>query len=132
MTSQQGRDLSAIIKAYDVRGTYPDQLNEDLAHAVGRAFVEVLRIRLSDGGAGAVVVGHDMRLSGPSLVASFAQGVREAGCDVIEIGLASTDSLYFASGSLNLPGAMLTASHNPAEYNGIKLCREGAAPVGQE
>ena len=132
MTSQQGRDLSAIIKAYDVRGTYPDQLNEDLAHAVGRAFVEVLHIRLSDGGAGAVVVGHDMRPSGPSLVASFAQGVREAGCDVIEIGLASTDGLYFASGSLNLPGAMFTASHNPAEYNGIKLCREGAAPVGQE
>jgi phosphomannomutase len=126
------RDLSAIIKAYDIRGTYPDQLDEDLAHAVGIAFVEVLRIRSSEGGAGAVVVGHDMRPSGPSLVASFAQGVREAGCDVIEIGLASTDGLYFASGSLNLPGAMFTASHNPAEYNGIKLCRAGAAPVGQD
>ncbi len=126
------RDLSAIIKAYDIRGTYPDQLDEELAHAVGIAFVEVLRIRTSEGGAGAVVVGHDMRPSGPSLVASFAQGVREAGCDVIEIGLASTDGLYFASGSLNLPGAMFTASHNPAEYNGIKLCRAGAAPVGQD
>jgi phosphomannomutase len=126
------RDLSAIIKAYDIRGTYPDQLDEELAHAVGTAFVEVLRIRTSEGGAGAVVVGHDMRPSGPSLVASFAQGVREAGCDVIEIGLASTDGLYFASGSLNLPGAMFTASHNPAEYNGIKLCRAGAAPVGQD
>ena len=132
MTSLRGRDLSAIIKAYDVRGTYPDQLDEDLAHAVGAAFVEVLGIRASDGGAGAVVVGHDMRPSGPSLVASFAQGVRGAGCDVIEIGLASTDGLYFASGSLNLPGAMFTASHNPAEYNGIKLCRAGAAPVGQD
>lgn len=132
MSELRGRDLSAIIKAYDVRGTYPDQLDEDLAHAVGTAFVEVLRIRASDGGAGAVVVGHDMRPSGPSLVASFAQGVREAGCDVIEIGLASTDGLYFASGSLDLPGAMFTASHNPAEYNGIKLCRAGAAPVGQD
>ncbi len=132
MTSLRGRDLSAIIKAYDVRGTYPDQLDEDLAHAIGTAFVEVLGIRTSDGGAGAVVVGHDMRPSGPSLVASFGQGVREAGCNVIEIGLASTDGLYFASGSLNLPGAMFTASHNPAQYNGIKLCRAGAAPVGQD
>ena len=132
MSELHERDLSAIIKAYDIRGTYPDQLDEELAHAVGIAFVEVLRIRTSEGGAGAVVVGHDMRPSGPSLVASFAQGVREAGCDVIEIGLASTDGLYFASGSLNLPGAMFTASHNPAEYNGIKLCRAGAAPVGQD
>jgi phosphomannomutase len=132
VTSLRGRDLRAIIKAYDVRGTYPDQLDEDLARAVGAAFVEVLGIRASDGGAGAVVVGRDMRPSGPSLVESFAQGVRESGCDVIEIGLASTDGLYFASGSLNLPGAMFTASHNPAEYNGIKLCREGAAPVGQD
>lgn len=132
MTSLRGRDLSAIIKAYDVRGIYPDQLDEDLAQAVGTAFVEILGIRVAEGGAGAVVVGHDMRPSGPSLVASFAQGVREAGCDVIEIGLASTDGLYFASGSLNLPGAMFTASHNPAEYNGIKLCRAGAAPVGQD
>ena len=132
MTSLSERDLSVIIKAYDVRGTYPDQLDEDLAHAVGTAFVEVLGVRASEGGAGAVVVGHDMRPSGPSLVSSFAQGVREAGCDVIEIGLASTDGLYFASGSLNLPGAMFTASHNPAQYNGIKLCRAGAAPVGQD
>lgn len=132
MTFLRERDFSAIIKAYDVRGTYPDQLDEDLAHAIGTAFVEVLGIRATEGGAGAVVVGHDMRPSGPSLVASFAEGVREAGCDVIEIGLASTDGLYFASGSLNLPGAMFTASHNPAEYNGIKLCRAGAAPVGQD
>jgi phosphomannomutase len=126
------RNLDAIIKAYDVRGTYPDQLDEDLAHAVGSAFVRVLGIAARDGGPGAVVIGHDMRPSGPSLVASFAEGVREQGCDVILIGLASTDGLYFASGHLGLPGAMFTASHNPAQYNGIKLCRAGAAPVGQD
>ena len=126
------RDLDSIIKAYDVRGIYPDQLDEDLAHEVGAAFVNVLGVRVSDGGPGAVVVGHDMRPSGPDLVASFSAGVREQGCDVVLIGLCSTDGLYFASGSLGLPGAMFTASHNPAEYNGIKLCRVGAAPVGQE
>ena len=126
------RNLDAIIKAYDVRGVYPDQLDEDLAHEVGAAFVRVLNIRAADGGPGAVVIGHDMRPSGPDLVASFAAGVREQGCDVILIGLASTDGLYFASGHLDLPGAMFTASHNPAQYNGIKLCRAGAAPVGQE
>ncbi len=126
------RTLESIIKAYDVRGTYPDQLDEDLAHDVGAAFVRVLGIRAADGGPGAVVIGHDMRPSGPGLVASFAEGVREQGCDVVLIGLASTDQLYFASGRLELPGAMFTASHNPAQYNGIKLCRPGAAPVGQD
>ncbi len=126
------RNLDQIIKAYDVRGVYPDQLDEDLAHAVGAAFVRVLGIRAQDGGAGAVVIGHDMRPSGPDLVASFAEGVREQGCDVVLIGLCSTDGLYYASGTLGLPGAMFTASHNPAQYNGIKLCRAGAAPVGQD
>lgn len=126
------RDLDSIIKAYDVRGIHPDQLDEDLAHDVGAAFVNVLGIRAADGGAGSVVIGHDMRPSGPDLVASFAEGVREQGCDVVLIGLCSTDGLYFAAGSLNMPGAMFTASHNPAQYNGIKLCRAGAAPVGQE
>ena len=126
------RDLDSIIKAYDVRGVFPDQLDADLAHDVGAAFVQVLGIRAEDGGAGAVVIGHDMRPSGPDLVAAFAEGVREQGCDVVLIGLASTDGLYFASGRLNLPGAMFTASHNPAQYNGIKLCRAGAAPVGQD
>lgn len=126
------RDLDSIIKAYDVRGTVPDQLDADLAHDVGAAFVRVLGIRAEDGGPGAVVIGHDMRPSGPDLVAAFAEGVREQGCDVVLIGLASTDGLYFASGRLNLPGAMFTASHNPAQYNGIKLCRAGAAPVGQD
>jgi phosphomannomutase len=132
VTDSSSTDLSNIIKAYDIRGTYPDQINEDLAHSVGVAFVKVLGISAADGGPGAVVVGHDMRPSGPDLVASFAEGVREMGCSVIEIGLASTDALYFASGYLALPGAMFTASHNPAQYNGIKLCRVGAAPVGQD
>ena len=126
------RSLDQIIKAYDVRGIYPDQLDADLAHAVGAAFVRVLGIAARDGGPGVVVIGHDMRPSGPELVAAFADGVREQGCDVILIGLASTDGLYFASGHLGIPGAMFTASHNPAQYNGIKLCRAGAAPVGQD
>ena len=126
------RDLNQIIKAYDVRGTYPDQINADLAREVGAAFVEVIAVRKSDGGPGVVVIGHDMRPSCPQLVAAFAEGVKSQGCDVIQIGLCSTDGLYFASGHLNLPGAMFTASHNPAQYNGIKLCKQGAAPVGQE
>ena len=126
------RDLNQIIKAYDVRGTYPDQINADLAREVGAAFVEVLGARKADGGPGAIVIGHDMRPSGPELVAAFAEGVKSQGCDVIQIGLCSTDGLYFASGHLGLPGAMFTASHNPAQYNGIKLCKQGAAPVGQE
>jgi len=127
--------LDAVIKAYDVRGIVPDQLDTSLAHDVGAAFVRVLGMAGSPSsadGPNAVVIGHDMRPSGPDLVAAFADGVREQGCDVILIGLASTDGLYFASGHLGLPGAMFTASHNPAAYNGIKLCRAGAAPVGQD
>ena len=126
------RDLSALIKAYDIRGIVPDQWDSRLAREVGIAFVEVLKIREIDGGAGTLVVGHDMRPTGPDLVAAFIAGVTSAGVDVINIGLCSTDGLYFASGRLNMPGAMFTASHNPAEYNGIKLCRAGAAPVGQD
>ena len=120
-------DLDDIIKAYDVRGTYPDQLNAELARQVGAAFVRVLGVA-----GGAIVVGRDMRPSGPELVTAFAEGATAQGADVILMGLASTDGLYFASGRLNLPGAMFTASHNPAKYNGIKLCRPGAAPVGQD
>jgi phosphomannomutase len=126
------RDLDAIIKAYDVRGTVPDQLDTDLARDIGAAFVQVVGADPASGGAGAIVVGHDMRPSGPDLVAAFADGVNGQGCDVIRIGLCSTDGLYFASGRLGLPGAMFTASHNPAQYNGIKLCRPGAAPVGED
>ena len=126
------RNLDAVIKAYDVRGVVPDQFDSDLARDVGAALVEVLGVRASDGGPGAVVVAQDMRPSGDALVEAFAEGVTSRGCDVVRIGLASTDGLYFASGVLELPGAMFTASHNPARYNGIKLCRVGAAPVGQD
>jgi len=126
------RDLSALIKAYDIRGVVPDQWGTDLAREVGVAFVEVLKIRTTDGGAGQLVVGHDMRPTGPDLVSAFVDGVTSAGVNVVNIGLCSTDGLYFASGRLNIPGAMFTASHNPAEYNSIKLCRAGAAPVGQD
>jgi len=117
--------LSRIVKAYDVRGTVPDQLNEAVAEALGAAFVPTVE-------AERVVVGHDMRESSPALVSAFAAGARRAGADVIDIGLASTDMLYYASGALGLPGAMFTASHNPAQYNGIKFCRAGAKPIGQD
>src|SRR5690349_19592077 len=123
-------DLSAIVKAYDVRGIVPDQLNERVAEALGAAFVETLRARGER--ADTVVIAYDMRDSSPSLAAAFAAGVNGTGADVVDAGLGSTDLLYFASGSLDLPGAMFTASHNPARYNGIKLCRAGAAPVGQD
>ncbi len=124
--------LDRLIKAYDVRGVVPDDLTPEIARLVGAAFVRVLGVAVSDGGPGAVVVGRDMRPSGPALVAAFAEGATSQGVDVVDIGLASTDQLYFAAGSLDLPGAMFTASHNPAQYNGIKLCRAGASPVGQE
>ncbi|MFJ9871249.1 phosphomannomutase/phosphoglucomutase [Streptomyces sp. NPDC101165] len=118
-------DLSQIVKAYDVRGVVPDQWDEPLAGLFGAAFAEVT-------GAAAIVVGHDMRPSSPALSRAFARGAADRGVDVTEIGLCSTDQLYYASGALNLPGAMFTASHNPAQYNGIKMCRAGAAPVGQD
>ncbi|MFJ7123700.1 phosphomannomutase/phosphoglucomutase [Streptomyces albogriseolus] len=118
-------DLSQIVKAYDVRGVVPDQWDEALAELFGAAFVRVTA-------ATAVVTGHDMRPSSPGLSAAFARGAAGQGADVTEIGLCSTDQLYYASGALDLPGAMFTASHNPARYNGIKLCRAGAAPVGQD
>lgn len=121
--------LSDFIKAYDVRGTVPDQLNAEVATAIGSAFAQV--VALPDQARG-VVVGHDMRPSSPELSRAFASGVARHGIDVTLIGLCSTDGLYYASGSLDLPGAMFTASHNPAQYNGIKLCRSGARPVGQD
>ncbi|HVX54899.1 phosphomannomutase/phosphoglucomutase [Nocardioides sp.] len=115
----------AVFKAYDVRGTVPDQLDEDLARATGRAFARVAA-------APRIVVGHDMRPSSPGMARAFATGASELGVDVLIIGLASTDELYFASGHLGLPGAMFTASHNPAQYNGIKMCRAYAVPIGLE
>ena len=119
------RNLSSIVKAYDIRGVVPDQLDEQVARAVGAAFARVT-------GAERIVTARDMRASSAPLSAAFAEGVTAQGADVLEAGLGSTDLLYFASGSLDLPGAMFTASHNPARYNGIKLCRAGAAPVGQD
>lgn len=115
--------LDAIVKAYDIRGTVPDQFHPDAAYAFGVAFARFTR---SD----RVIVGRDMRPSGEQFVAEFARGAQSQGADVIDIGLASTDMLYFAAGSLDAPGAMFTASHNPAQYNGLKLCLAGARPVG--
>ncbi len=117
--------LDAIVKAYDIRGTVPDQLDADVAHALGVAFASFTK-------APHIVVAQDMRPSGPELVDAFARGVMEQGIDVVLLGLASTDLLYFAAGRLDAPGAMFTASHNPAQYNGIKLCLSGARPVGAD
>lgn len=124
-------DLSALIKAYDVRGTYPDQLDARVARAIGAAFADVV-VLPEAAGTPSVVVGNDMRPSGPELVGAFAEGLTARGVDVVLIGLCSTDGLYHASGARGVPGAMFTASHNPAQYNGIKLCRAGARPVGQD
>lgn len=120
-----GRDLAGIFKAYDVRGVYPDQLDEDAARRIGVAFAEWT-------GAPRIALGRDCRLSSESLSAAFAEGVTSRGADVTDLGLVSTDLLYFASGELAMPGAVLTASHNPPEYNGIKLCRADAGPVGRD
>ena len=117
--------LHDIVKAYDVRGTYPDQFNADVAYALGVGFARFC-------GAPTVLVARDMRPSGPELVDAFARGVMEQGVDVIDLGLASTDLMYFAAGTLDAPGAMFTASHNPAQYNGVKFCLAGAKPVGQD
>ena len=120
-------DLTSVVKAYDVRGVVPDQWGPTEARALGAATADVL------GETGKpVVIGHDMRPSSPGLVKAFAEGVMRRGVNVVLIGLCSTDGLYYASGALDAPGAMFTASHNPAQYNGIKLCRSGAKPVGQE
>ena len=119
------RDLSQLIKAYDVRGLVPEQLDEPLARDLGAAFVLVT-------GARELAVGYDMRPSSPGLADAFSAGAVAQGADVVNIGLASTDMLYFASGFLDRAGAMFTASHNPAQYNGIKLCRPGASPIGRD
>jgi phosphomannomutase len=115
--------LASIVKAYDIRGTVPDQLDPEVAHALGVGFATFVQ-------ADQVVIGRDMRPSGPALVDAFTRGVLEQGVDVVDIGLASTDLMYYAAGVLDVPGAMFTASHNPAGYNGIKLCLAGARPIG--
>ncbi len=117
--------MGGIFKAYDIRGVVPEDLDASWAHAIGVAFAEFC-------GVDDIVVGRDMRLTSPEIAGAVADGIRQAGVGVIDVGLASTDLLYFASGKLDLPGAMITASHNPGNYNGIKLCREGAAPIGAE
>src|SRR5215475_14471560 len=118
-------DLNRIFKAYDVRGVVPDELDESVAEAVGAAFVRST-------GAKTLVTLHDMRTSSPPLADALGRGAAAAGADVIGGGLGSTDMVYYASGFLDIPGAMITASHNPAKYNGMKLCKAGAKPVGIE
>ncbi len=114
-----------IFKAYDVRGIYPGELNEDVVYATARAFCVFL-------GEEKLVLGRDMRLSSPALSAAFIRGANDQGVDVVDIGLCSTDMIYFASGKLDLPGAMFTASHNPKDYNGLKLCKRKAAPISED
>ena len=114
-----------VFKAYDIRGTYPDQINEQLARAIGSAFATFA-------GTSEIVMARDMRPSGTTLCEAFSEGARSVGVSVTDLGLASTDFLYFAAGHLDMPGAMFTASHNPAQYNGIKLCLAGAKPVGAD
>lgn len=131
MTTYAPSDVAAAIKAYDVRGVVgeaPGEISAEFVESIGASFGRLMR----EEGAEAVVIGHDMRDSSPALAAAFARGVNAQGLSTIGIGLASTDELYFASGVKNIPGAMFTASHNPAKYNGIKLCRAGARPVGQD
>jgi phosphomannomutase len=117
--------LTSIFKAYDVRGIYPEQLDEDAARRIGSAFAEFTK-------APTIIVGRDCRASSPALAEAFTEGATRRGAGVLDIGLATTDMVYFASGRLDLPGAMFTASHNPPNWNGLKLCRAGAAPVGED
>jgi phosphomannomutase len=126
--SRPAASVHRVVKAYDVRGLVGDEIDESLVTDLGVAFAKLMRAE----GARQVVLGHDMRDSSPILAAAFAAGVTGQGLDVVRIGLSSTDQLYFASGLLDCPGAMFTASHNPAAYNGIKLCRAGAKPVGAD
>ncbi|WP_115685161.1 phosphomannomutase/phosphoglucomutase [Corynebacterium senegalense] len=129
MAIKRDRDsIDRVIKAYDVRGVVGEQIDEDFVADVGAAFATILRGE----GETRIAVGHDMRPSSPSLAEAFARGAAAHGLDVIELGLTSTDELYFAAGTLNCAGAMFTASHNPAQYNGIKLCRAGATPVSTD
>src|SRR5260370_18925495 len=118
-------DPGELVKAYDTRGTFPGHLNEQVTRAAGAAFTRIVE-------ATTVVVGRDMRASSPALAEAFAAGVVSQGADVIDIGLASTDLVYYAAGSLGLPAAMITASHNPAAYNGINLCPAASVPAGQD
>src|SRR3984957_16929956 len=117
--------MDQVFKAYDVRGTVPDQLDADMCRAIGRAMARFA-------GAPEILVARDMRESGVELAGAFSDGVRAEGVDITDLGMASTDFLYFASGHLDAPGAMFTASHNPARYNGLKMCLSGARPIGRD
>src|SRR3954454_15346366 len=117
--------LDAIFKAYDIRGLVPEQLDADLAWKIGAAFARFA-------GAPSILVARDMRPTGQALADAFAGGANGQGVDVVDLGLASTDLIYYAAGRFDSPGAMFTASHNPAGYNGIKLCLAGAKPVGED
>src|SRR5918992_4494580 len=122
MTEPSLTMLDSVVKAYDIRGRVPDELDADLVYLIGRAAaVELATSKM--------LVGRDTRVSSPELAEAFMRGVRAEGVTTIDLGLASTDLLYYASGRLHAPGAMITASHNPAVYNGLKLCRAGAEPV---
>ncbi len=118
-------DLDAIFKAYDVRGLVPDQLDEEAARRIGAAFAAFM-------GAPRIAVGRDCRLSSPELAAALIDGITSQGVDIDDLGMITTDMVYYAAGALDEPGVMITASHNPKGYNGIKMCRAGAAPVGAE
>ena len=123
-------DQNAVFKAYDIRGRFPEELDEPLAETIGRAFARL--VRRNEPGTAQVALGRDMRPSGVPLAAAFTRGLAAEGLGVIDLGLASTDLVYFASGHLDVPAAILTASHNPAGYNGMKLCLSGARPVGHD
>ena len=129
MAPHDAAAMSAIFKAYDIRGTVPDQLDSDLMERIGAAFA---RFAADTSGASSILVAHDMRPSGPDFAEAFALGATGQGVNVVHLGLASTDLLFFAAGRFDMPGAMLTASHNPAQYNGVKLCLAGAKPIGAE
>jgi phosphomannomutase len=118
-------DFNKIFKAYDVRGAYPEEIDEKAAYLVGKAFVSFLKCK-------EVIVGRDMRLSSPALALAFIEGVLDMGADAIDIGEVCTDATYFASGFLNKPAVMFTASHNPPHYNGLKFSKAGAVPVNQD
>jgi phosphomannomutase len=118
-------DLDQVFKAYDVRGVYPEQLDEDLARRIGKAFIALT-------GADTLAIGQDMRPSSDPMAEALSEGATSQGADVIRVGLCSTDMIYYVSGALDVAAIMLTASHNPSQYNGLKFCRPGAVPVGQE
>ena len=123
-------NAESVFKAYDIRGVFPEEVNADLFRAIGRAFSIFIKSKTERNSS--VVIGRDMRESSQSLAEAFADGIMDQGVNIVDIGLASTDMCYFASGRLDLPAAMVTASHNPAEYNGLKICLNQARPIGQD